>query len=152
MSDSTLLAAYLATAWTVDAPAGPLTVRFNHVAPDPLLRPSGIVTAHHPASGPLSDVEARRAHDLLLLELRHRGLPFRPAYAHPVAVSAAGHGEPGFAVLGEVRDLLVELGGAFGQHAVVWIDARGRVSLVCAHDGFAGCAAGEAIEAPEAAS
>ena len=145
MSDPELLAAYLATAWTVESPDGPLSVRFNHAHPGPLLRPSGIITAFNPASEPRSELENRRAHDALHLELVSRGLPFRPAASHPAGPRSEPFEEPGFAVLGDVLEELVELGRRFGQNAVVWIDVRGGVSLVCTRDGFCGREAGDTL-------
>lgn len=149
-SDRTLLAAYARTVWTVDGPDGVLPVRLEGAIPDGLLRPSAIVTAYNPASRRADDLENRRNHDRLQDELRRRALPFRPARAHAPG-GDEDWDEPGFAVLGDARDAAVELGAELGQNAVVWIDARGRVSLVCTRAGFCGAGVGDALDPDEAA-
>lgn len=146
--DRALLAEYLRTAWTVEGPDGPLVVRVDGPVPDGLLRPSALVTAYNPASRPASDLDNRRAHDRLLHELRRRALPFRPCLAR--APADLSWDEPGFAVLGDVRDAAVELGVEFGQNAVVWVDVRGRVSLVCTRAGFCDAAVGDVLEPDDA--
>ena len=144
-SDAELLEAYRRTLWTVETPAGPLQVTLDR-APDPQLRPSGILTAYNPASIRGSEEDNRAADQELLRHVRSLGVPFRRSLAQGGRASDPGWEEPGFVLLGDVRPLLVELGLVFGQNAVVWIDGTGAPSLVCTRSGFAGRRPGQKID------
>jgi hypothetical protein len=139
------LAAYYAAEWTVQTPGGQLTVRLDGKRPDPLLRPGGIVTAYNPASIPTTPTQNEEADAELLRHVRSLGVPFRRCVARGSGPGDEAWDEPGYALLGEVRPLLVELGLVFGQNAVVWIDEHGAVSLVCTRAGFADCRPGQKI-------
>jgi hypothetical protein len=143
--DAALLAAYLATTWTVRLPAGPVPVRVGAPAPDPALRPSGIVTACNPASRRRDTARNRHANVLLLRRLDAMGLAWLPALAHGTGAEAHLWDEPGFALPGAPREAVVALGRRFGQNAVVWMDAAGRVSLAATRDGFCGCRVGQEV-------
>jgi hypothetical protein len=144
-----LLAAYAATAWKVDLPAGAAWVRPGAAA-DQSLRPAGIVTAHNPASDPkTTERQNRSAQAALLRELRLRRISFFPALAVPSAPDAGRWTEPGFALLGIDRETAVELGERFGQNAIVWIDTAGHVSLVATRVGFCGANPGQELEMPD---
>jgi hypothetical protein len=147
VTDDDLLEAYRATEWTVQLPAGTLAVRLDGDAPDAQLRPSGIVTAHNPASIPRTADENEAADAELLRHVRSLGVPYRRVVACATSADEEIWTEPGYLLLGEVRPLLVELGLVFGQNAVVWLDADGDVSLVCTRAGFAGCLPGQKIPA-----
>ncbi len=141
-ADDHLVRAYRSAVWTVELPAGALRVRLDGSAPDPQLRPSGIVTAYNPASIPVTAEQNRDADQELLRHVRSLGVPFRRALAR----GDDGWEEPGFLLLGDVRPLLVELGLVFGQNAVVWVDETGAASLVCTRAGFAGRLPGQKID------
>lgn len=140
-----LLAAYRATEWTVQTPGEFLTVRMDGARPDPLLRPAGIVTAYNPASIAATPEANAAADTELLRHVRSLGVPFRRCVARGTGPDDEAWEEPGYALLGDVRPLLVELGLVFGQNAVVWIDENGAVSLVCTRSGFAGSRPGQKI-------
>jgi hypothetical protein len=144
-----LLAAYRATTWTVRLPRGPAPVRIGRQAPE-ALRPSGIVTAHNPASLPRDPAWNRRANELLLRAICARGLEWYPSLAQGTGADARLWDEPGYALAGAPREAVVALGRRFGQNAVVWIDARGDVALVATREGFAGCRVGEGVPLPAA--
>jgi hypothetical protein len=144
-----LLAAYAATAWRVDLPAGATWVRPGAAA-DPALRPAGIVTAHNPASDPeTTERQNRSAQAALLRELRLRRISFFPALAIPSGPNAERWTEPGFAVVDVDREMAVGLGARFGQNAIVWIDRAGHVSLVATRAGFCGANPGQELEMPD---
>lgn len=145
-SDAELLEAYRHSLWTVEMPAGTLDVRLSGRAPDPQLRPSGVVTAYNPASIPRTADENRAADQELLRHVRSLGVPFRRTVAQGNGPGTDTWEEPGFLLLGDVRPLLVELGLVFGQNAVLWIDTTGAVSLVCTRAGFAGRLPGQKID------
>jgi hypothetical protein len=145
LPDADLVAAYLATTWTIRLPAGPQRVRIGGQAPGAALRPAGIVTAFNPASRPCDPARNRRANDLLLRAIRARGLAWHGALAHGTGTEARLWREPGFALPGAARRAVVSLGRRFGQNAVVWIDPSGRVGLVATRHGFAGCAVGDDV-------
>lgn len=151
MTDRELVAAYLATAWTVDSPGGALRVRPGETAP-PALRPSAIVTAYNPASHRRSADENRRADEAL--RARIATAPHAAWRTHPRDADDPSHAwyEPGWCLVGEVRDEAVGLGAEFGQNAIVWVDGDGAVSIVCTRDGFCGARIGERIDSPGSSS
>ncbi|MBV9109869.1 MAG: DUF3293 domain-containing protein [Gemmatimonadetes bacterium] len=144
MSDAALLAAYRATAWTVEAPGGPLEVRFGHAAPAPL-RPGGIVTAYNPASEPRAAEENRRADARLHARLAAAGVRAWRTLARGPDDPAGEWDEPGWCITGPARDLAISFGQEFGQNAIVWITEDGDVTLVTTRDGFCRTAVGEVI-------
>lgn len=146
MSDADLLDAYRRATWTVEMPSGTLDVRLGGPAPDPQLRPGGIITAFNPASILRSAAENRDADQELLRHVRSLGVPFRRVTARGTDAGDQAFEEPGFYLLGDVRPMLVELGLVFGQNAVVWVDAAGAASLVCTRAGFAGRRPGQKID------
>lgn len=144
MSDPELLAAYRATAWSVEAPGGRVTVRPGTVAPAALC-PSAIVTAYNPASRPHSTEHNERADHALRVRVRALGLhPWR-TQPHGTGEDAAAWDEPGWCLPGDTREVATELGRDFGQNAIVWIDAAGQVSMICTRDGFCGARVGEVV-------
>jgi Protein of unknown function (DUF3293) len=146
LSDAELLEAYRQTVWTVEMPAGTLSVRLDGAPADPQLRPSGIVTAYNPASIPRTAEENRHADQELMRHVRSLGVPFRRTVGKGTGPGAEGWEEPGFLLLGDVRPLLVELGLVFGQNAVVWVDGAGAASLVCTRARFADRLPGQKID------
>jgi hypothetical protein len=142
-SHAELLEEYRRTEWSVETPAGTLSVRLDGPAPDESLRPSGIITAYNPASMPRPDEENRAADQELMRHVRSLGVAFRRTEGRG---SDPAWTEPGFLLLGDVRPLLVELGLVFGQNAVVWVDSAGAASLVCTRAGFAGRLPGQKID------
>lgn len=146
MTDAVALAAYRAAVWTIALPdAGPVQLRLPGPAPE-ALRPSGIVTAYNPASLPRIAGENARANRRLSTELRRLGLRWHPCVADAENVVSAEWLEPGFCVVGPVRDAVVALGEQFGQNAVVWIEPHGPAVLVATREGFAGYGVGDTIE------
>jgi hypothetical protein len=140
--DAALVRAYREARWSVEFPTATAEFTLEGIPADPLLRPSGVVTAFNPASLARS-LEENRAADLeLLRHVRSLGVPFRRA----VATGTGGWEEPGYLLLGDVRPILVELGLVFGQNAVVWIDEAGTPSLVCTRAGFAQRLPGQRID------
>ncbi|HET6230452.1 MAG TPA: DUF3293 domain-containing protein [Longimicrobiaceae bacterium] len=145
MTGRELLAAYAATAWKVDLPAGVAWVRPGAAA-DPALRPAGIVTAHNPASDPkTTERQNRTAQAALLRELRLRRISFFPSLAIPSGPDAERWTEPGFALVDVDRATAVDLGKRFGQNAIVWVDTAGRVTLVATRAGFCGVEVGDEL-------
>lgn len=145
MTDADALAAYRAAVWTIVlADAGPVQLRLPGPAPA-ALRPSGIVTAYNPASLPRTARENARAHRQLRHELRRLGLRWHRCVADADGAASAEWREPGFCVLGPVRDATVALGERFGQNAVVWTEPDGGVVLVATRRGFAGYGVGDTI-------
>jgi hypothetical protein len=128
----------------VETPDGPLTVRPGDPAPAPL-RPAGIVTAFNPASRPLPSDANHRADAALRAHLAAPGLSAHRTVARDPAGESHAWDEPGWCVTGDVRGLVVRLGADFGQNAVVWIDAAGKVTIVCTRDGFCGATVGEVL-------
>jgi hypothetical protein len=144
VSDRGVLAAYLATTWTVESPGGPLRVRPGEPAP-PALRPSAVVTAYNPASHRRSADENRRADEALRARIAARGHAPRRTLARGNDDPSCAWDEPGWCIAGEVRDDAVRLGAEFGQNAIVWVDAAGAVSILCTRDGFCGARVGEVL-------
>ncbi|HEX6748951.1 MAG TPA: DUF3293 domain-containing protein [Longimicrobium sp.] len=144
MSDSDLLAAYLATVWSVDGPDGALEVRPGRIAPPPL-RPSAIVTAYNPASQPRPAEENDRADADLRARIAAAGAEPWRTLARGTGDDAGAWDEPGWLIRGDVRGLAVALGAEFGQNAIVWIDAAGDVAIVVTRDGFCRTAVGEVV-------
>jgi hypothetical protein len=144
VSDAGLLAAYRATAWSVEAPGGTVEVRIGHAAPA-ALRPAGIVTAYNPASEPRAEEENRRADARLLARIAAAGVRAWRTLARGAHDPAGAWDEPGWCIPGPPRDLAVSLGAEFGQNAIVWIDAHGSVTLVSTREGFCRTAVGETI-------
>ncbi len=145
MSDADLLAAYRATAWTIASPHGPLTLRLDGSPAPPRLRPSGIVTAYNPASLPTSDEENRVAHEALVRAVRALALPAWPCEAGGTGPDAERWTEPGLALPGVPREVVVSLGARFGQNAVVWVEHDGGPRLLVTRDGFLGLRVGDEI-------
>ncbi|MDB4948990.1 MAG: hypothetical protein JWM27_1639 [Gemmatimonadetes bacterium] len=132
-------------------PSGPVQVRIGRPAPDAALRPSGILTAYNPLSrtvGPHANEAAGARLRRLVERLR---VPFAPAVGVPDDPEMRkAWTEPGLALLGDVRPIVVALARRFGQNAVVWTDAEGRVRLVATRGGFGGCEVGEEVPEPAA--
>lgn len=144
MTDRELLAAYLATAWRVDAPGGTIRARPGHKAPAPL-RPSAIVTGYNPASDPRTTDDENRRADARLRE-RIAALGSTPWRALAIAPGDDRRwDERGWSIGGEVREAAVALGRDFGQNAIVWIDGDGEVAIVCSRNGFCGAMAGDVL-------
>jgi Protein of unknown function (DUF3293) len=148
MTDAELLALYRSTTWSVDAPGGRLTVRPDVPAPH-ALRPSAIVTAFNPASEqPHSLDDTRRADRSLCERIAALGLVPWPTLALGVGADgkpAPEWDEPGWCLAGDTREVATGLGCDFGQNAIVWIDADGRVSIVATREGFCGKKVGEVV-------
>jgi len=144
VSDSELLAAYLATVWSVEGPDGVLEVRPGRIAPPPL-RPSAIVTAYNPASQQRSADENDRADAALRARIADAGWASWRTLARGTGDDAGAWDEPGWLLRGDARDFAIQLGVEFGQNAIVWIDAEGEVTIVTTRDGFCGAAVGEVV-------
>jgi hypothetical protein len=129
----------------VETPSGALAVRPGHPAPAPL-RSSGIVTAFNPASRPLSPDANQRADAALRARIDALGLLPHRTLAHGTGDDAAAWDEPGWCLVGEMREIVIHLGADFGQNAVLWIDAAGEVTIVCTRDGFCGAKVGEVLD------
>jgi hypothetical protein len=142
VSDRALLEAYRATRWSVGRGHTAVEVTVGSEAP-PTLRPSGIVTAWNPASRPATPEQNRRADAALRRRIRALGLPALRTRAHGVGDPAWD--EPGWCVSGISLPHLLELGRAFGQNAVLWIDSCGTPRLVVSWDGFCGQAVGTVL-------
>lgn len=149
MSDPELLAAYLATTWTVESPTGPLLLRLDEFRlADRVLRPSGIVTAYNPASVRVLPEENRRADLHLRDTIETTGLIAWRCTAQGTAADAALWKERGFVLLGTTRETVTRLGIAYEQNAVVWNDEEGRSTLVVTRHGFCGFHVGDEIHPP----
>jgi hypothetical protein len=146
--DAALLAAYAATRWTVHLPSGRLTLGLAAPAPPPL-RPSAVVTACNPASRSVSDQENERADRVLRERIDADRIRWHRTEAQPSGHDAERWREPGYVLLAVDREAAVRLGEDFGQNAIVWIGADGRVSLVATRAGFCGRMPGEEIPVPE---
>jgi hypothetical protein len=143
LSDGELLRAYAATRWRVALPDGEVMVRLGRPAPD-ALRSTAIVTAYNPASRRVSAARNRRADAALRRWIDRMGFRSHSVDAVPEEGNEDAWREPGFAVHCG-RDEAVALGRRYGQNAVVWIDCRGRVSLVATRPGFCGAAPGDEL-------
>lgn len=151
MSDPELLAAYLATTWTVDSPTGPLLLRLEESRPaSRVLRPSGIVTAYNPASVRVLPEENRRADLHLRDTIETTGLIAWRCTAEGTGADPELWNERGFVLLGTTRETVARLGIAYEQNAVVWIDEEGSSTLVVTRHGFCGFQVGDAIHPPSA--
>ena len=143
MDDTALLDAYRATTWIIAAPAGEVQFR---LAPSPLAVHSlGIVTAYNPASVLQPDHINTAANRRLREELDDAGAEVFSAVAMGTGPNPDQWVEPGFAVSGLRREMLIALGARYGQNAILWIDERGCPSLIVTRPGFAGHAVGDAI-------
>ena len=133
-----LEAAYRAAVYrVVDDPPIDLAIGRSSAAIAALLRWAGvaqaaIVTAHNPRSERASDASNAAADETLRAGLEARGYATRDT----VAIDPNGEwpDEPGCLVLGMDEDNARVLGRAFGQNAVVVIDAGGRSRLVWCRD------------------
>lgn len=141
--DLDLLAAYRATTWTLELPDGPFRLRLTE--PVAVLRPLGIITAYNPASVLCTEAENRAANLELQRELEAAGVVIYDVVAASTGEEGERWTEPGFAVAGLPREVLVSLGERYGQNAIVWVDEEGRATLVVTRPGFCGRGVGEVL-------
>lgn len=122
-------AAYRATAYRVDAPAGGFEIRIDAFCPplDGLLDRSGAgcwawVTAHNPG-GRLRDAERNLA-DQCRLEARVEQLGVTAIRGRSIAAAGAWPSEESLLILGMAREAAIALARDFGQEALV-VGVRG---------------------------
>jgi len=135
MSEDALLSAYRRTRFCVDTAPGRLVIRVGGTCPEleALLRTTGYsswayVTAFNPGSVPLSDDENNARQRQLEDTVRELGYPmFR---GEGIADEGVWPPEKSVLVLGIAREAAVELGGRFGQRAIVFGHVGGPASLV----------------------
>lgn len=133
-----LEAAYRAAIYRI-ATDPPIDLRIGQgsAAAAALLRWAGadcaaIVTAHNPGSEPQANDANRAADATLRAGLAERGWATRDTVA--IDINGDWPDERGCLVLGMAEDDACVLGRAFGQHAVVAIDAGGRARLAWCRD------------------
>ncbi len=142
MNDADLVSAYRRTRYELRL-TPPVRVRIG--APvAPLLSSTAIVTAYNPASEiRTADVNAR-ADSRLGDVLTAWGIPLIRSIARDPD-GPEEWTEPGYAVRGLPRVVVVELAETFGQNAIVWIGGDAVARLVVTRRGFAGLPLGAAI-------
>ncbi len=142
--DRALLEAYRATVWTVHLPPGPVAV---HLSSRPAaLRGVGLITAFNPASRLASARENADADQRLRDELRALGTECWRCVAGGTGPDAERWREPGYAVRGVARGILIALGAQHRQNAILWIDAEARPSLIVTRPGFCGSRLGATLD------
>ncbi len=122
-----LFDAYHNSAVTVALGDTSVTVTVGGTIPPELNRPGSVITAVNPG-GSAPDTANRHATRALHALLHRRGL------WHAKTVSAAfdgTHAEPGFYVPDITLSLAVQIGRAFGQLAIYWIDGQTMQVLAC---------------------
>ncbi len=124
-----LFAAYQHSVVTVALGDTSVTVTVGGPIPSELNRPGSVITAVNPGrSAP--DAANRQATRALHALLHRRGL------WHAKTMSAAvdgTHAEPGFYVPDITMSLAVQIGRAFGQLAIYWLDGHSIRVVACAH-------------------
>lgn len=129
-----LIAAYRATDYVAVLPAGPAILRVD--TPCPALKAylaqtevetAGVITAYNPYSEAREADDNRTAHAALKETLKAMGLATLPCDG----TDPTGHWptEHGLLVPGIGRAALRGLATAFGQNAVLWIEADGVPTL-----------------------
>ncbi len=128
-------AAYRATAYQVDGPAGRFTLRIGRVSAeaDTLLTQHGVscwafVTACNPGSVLLPPETNAMRHAHLVAEVAQRGWPSYPGLG--VGDDASWHPEVSLFILGVSEADARALGRSFGQNAVVCGD-HGDLARLC---------------------
>ena len=143
--DDALLETYRSTRWVIEAAGGTLVFRMDgdlDLCARLGSRTVAIVTASNPASRPLDDAENDARNRRLADRLREAGLRYVPC----VGVGAdTTWREASFAVLDCDRAMATSLGAAFGQNAVVWVEAGEPPQLLITRKGFVGRALGDLV-------
>jgi hypothetical protein len=137
--DDTLLAAWRATSYRVQAPGAELKLRIDqHDAQlAKLLREAwvecaALLTAWNPGSRPQSRERNEASQDALLRELRDAGYPCLSGINEPenAADSATAWIEPSVLVLDLPLDVARAIAARYGQLAFLWIDQQATPRLV----------------------
>ena len=93
----------------------------------------GVVTACNPDGATVGDEQNRAATERLRSQLANEGLHFFPVTGCSPDLR---HQEPGFGIVTDDRDVIIELGRSWRQDAIFWIE-HGTVHLVPCGDGEA---------------
>jgi hypothetical protein len=135
MNDDSLLSAYRRTSFCADTTQGRLVIRIGRTCLelDALLLSTGsatwaYVTAFNPGSVPLTDDENNARQRQLEDIVRELGYPMFGGEG--IADEGVWPPEKSVLVLGIAREAAVELGGRFGQRAIVFGHVGGPASLV----------------------
>lgn len=124
--------AYRSAVYEVDLPGGTVAFRIGGARPRGLPLPLAVITAYNPGLERPGEAANREANRRLEAELSRRGLRYLQGRGRD---AAGGHVEPSFAVLGMPREDALALAAAFGQAAIVYVDAGGVELLWCAPPG-----------------
>jgi hypothetical protein len=107
-----------ASAVTVHLPDGTVTLAVGHAVPPWLPTPAAVITAMNP-SGPVEADTNRRASMAMHALFHRRDITHWPSVSH---AGDGTHAETGWFITGVCVDLTCQIGRAFGQLAIYWLD------------------------------